>query len=1361
MITVRYGAEVLHDPRSDACRLYSLEAATALSECGSCKFSIAPDHPLYGRIRERDSRNPVEVLDDGEVVFAGYVVGHEQDFDLTMEYSCKGDMSYLGDSVVRPYSTVEGAAPLTAPSTADGYFEWLIDRHNAHVDESRRFAVGKNQGSMLDSNNRIYRASSQQPTTASEIQSKLLDSLGGYLFVRHVNGVRIIDWLAECEDVNAQVIDFGVNLLDYLGTESYSKLYTCVRPIGGTPEGSEAPVTLEGYPDGAVEGPYVKHGDVVYHADAVRKYGMIEMPFDSSDALDPANLAKAAVSALGPHVDPTSTIEVKAIDLDLFMAGHRPLRSGQIVRVRSHPHGVDRYMTVSAIDYDLDDPSSTVYTLGAAFGGLNGSVNKRIRQLDASITGVSDALEPISQEAKDAAIVAGGADAKAQDALDRVADLHGAYVHIKWSENADGSGMSDVPGPYMGLCSDESPEAPTDPAHYAWAKVQGDDGVEGRPGEDGTPSYVHVKWSENADGSGMSETPGPYMGTCVDAIEADPTDPALYTWVRVKGDQGDPGIRGLQGEDGERGIQGPPGADGKSSYTHVAYADSADGTVGFSVSDSNRAYIGIYVDEEPQDSTDPSSYLWSKVKGADGSNGTPGKPGADGKTPYLHIAYATNSTGTAGFSVSDSANKTYIGQYTDFAQADSTTPSKYSWTLIKGEKGDKGEQGIPGGKGADGKTYYTWLKYADTPTSGMSDSPAGKTYMGLAYNKTTATESAIYADYAWSLIKGEQGEQGEQGVPGGKGQDGKQLYTWVKYATSASGAGMSDSPAGKTYIGLAYNKSTATESTVATDYAWSLIKGDKGDTGAKGDKGDPGERGIQGIQGPKGDQGIQGPKGANGASTYFHIAYADSADGTVGFSVSDSANKTYIGTYVDGVAADSASPSKYSWQLVKGAQGAAGAQGIAGKNGANGQTSYLHIAYATNSTGTAGFSVSDSANKTYIGQYTDFAQADSTTPSKYSWTLIKGSTGATGPTGPKGPTGSTGATGPQGPAGSQGKPGADGKMLYGACNTAAATAAKVPASTIAGFSLYVGASVSIKFSYANSAAAPTLNVNGTGAKQIRLNGANSAYWVAGSTVAMVYDGTYWQVCNTPLYGSTSTIGNPAGANVYTDGSSVSFRTGSTVLAKIASSLVELGVNAATAVIRFCAGKLEMGYNSAAGGYSYVNAPGSITVHSKNGGAVSLGIEKNGVMTDWGVGVNSSGVARVVGAQVQLDGKLAVNSKEWGSENVGGWEVVRLGRIAVVTRSVRMSDNAYISNGWGSLYESGAFYLPDYPFAFTAVPWSSVEYVDADAGYRNAALIERIADSMSGRSPGRVHLVRPAGDSTIGHPVLAIVAIGTV
>lgn len=156
------------------------------------------------------------------------------------------------------------------------------------------------------------------------------------------------------------------------------------------------------------------------------------------------------------------------------------------------------------------------------------------------------------------------------------------------------------------------------------------------------------------------------------------------------GPQGAPGLDGIQGPKGDQGIPGKDGKDGKTQYTHIAYANSADGRTDFSVSDSNREYIGMYVDFAQNDSADPTKYAWSKIKGTDGAIGTPGKPGADGKTPYLHIAYANSADGKTGFSTTDGTNKLYIGQYTDYTQADSTDATKYTWTKIKGENGKDG-----------------------------------------------------------------------------------------------------------------------------------------------------------------------------------------------------------------------------------------------------------------------------------------------------------------------------------------------------------------------------------------------------------------------------------------------------------------------------------------------------------------------------------------------------------------------------------------------------------------------------------------------------------------------------------------------
>lgn len=210
-------------------------------------------------------------------------------------------------------------------------------------------------------------------------------------------------------------------------------------------------------------------------------------------------------------------------------------------------------------------------------------------------------------------------------------------------------------------------------------------------------------------------------------------------------------------------------------------------------------------------------FLWTKTifHYSDGSSTTAysisakGEDGESGKTSYIHIAYANSADGTKDFSLTESENKLYIGQYTDYVEEPSTDPSDYAWTRIKGENGN------------DGVSLYTWIKYADTPTTGMSDSPDGKQYMGIAYNKTSPTESNDYGDYAWSLITGE-------GVPGAPGEDGKTFYTWVRYGDNAQGEGISDNPEGKDYIGLAYNRETPVESNDPSDYTWSLFRGPQG-----------------------------------------------------------------------------------------------------------------------------------------------------------------------------------------------------------------------------------------------------------------------------------------------------------------------------------------------------------------------------------------------------------------------------------------------------------------------------------------------------------------------------------------------------
>lgn len=197
-------------------------------------------------------------------------------------------------------------------------------------------------------------------------------------------------------------------------------------------------------------------------------------------------------------------------------------------------------------------------------------------------------------------------------------------------------------------------------------------------------------------------------------------------------------------------------------------------------------------------------------------------------------AYAYNNgvdvSGNLEIRWSKDGTEFYVGKSVTVNAEDVDVKAVYSFTAFEsGVKRGYYEVTITdvmdGEDGQDGTTYYTWFKFADDEYgNGMSSSPDGKEYLGIAYNKVTPVMSNNPEDYQWARITGE-------GVPGKPGDDGKTYYTWVRYADDASGNGMSDSPNGKYYIGFAYNKEVPTESSNPTDYQWSKYKGDDGQDG--------------------------------------------------------------------------------------------------------------------------------------------------------------------------------------------------------------------------------------------------------------------------------------------------------------------------------------------------------------------------------------------------------------------------------------------------------------------------------------------------------------------------------------------------
>ena len=577
--------------------------------------------------------------------------------------------------------------------------------------------------------------------------------------------------------------------------------------------------------------------------------------------------------------------------------------------------------------------------------------------------------------------------------------------------------------------------------------------------------------------------------------------------------------------DGERGPQGIPGTSGSTYYTWIRYADDINGN-GISNTPDGKEYIGFaYNKTTKTESNNPSDYKWSLIKGTDG---IPGEKGKDGKTYYTWIKYSDNEDGSNMYDI-PTTNTKYIGIANNkLTSKEGTDPSEYTWSKFRGD------DGVPGEPGKDGVTYYTWIRYADDANgSGISNNPSGKTYIGLAYNKTTPTESNKASDYKWSLITG------KDGLPGEKGEDGTTYYTWIAYSDNPNGSPMYQTPTEKTkYIGIATNQLTSVEGTDPSVYTWSQFRGNDGATpnfnlvtnsafidgstgwlfrnaeldpnknknghpcykasysGATsyiwsggwtygvpsnptsykaGDtityscyyyiedlstfdigislkiKGTPEgitteESVISSVRPPldqlvvgawtrlyktvtleknwdkchircdviqngtawftdfkmelgsnvtpwlptvaelEGPQGVEGPAGKDGKTYYTWIKYADDIKGT-GIS-NDPTGKTYIGfAYNKTTSVESNTPSDYTWSLIK------GTDGIPGEKGKDGKTYYTWIKYSDNSDGTGMYDTPKDTTK-YIGiAVNQTTSTESTDKTKYTWSLFRGNDG--------------------------------------------------------------------------------------------------------------------------------------------------------------------------------------------------------------------------------------------------------------------------------------------------------------------------------------------------------------------------------
>jgi hypothetical protein len=394
MYTVKCDGNPLLDTRDEELILVKPRVKVEVNTVGEGSFIIYKNHPYYGGLQKMKS--VFEVADENGVLFRGRMTDDTRDFDNGKSVDLEGLMAYFNDSIVRPFAFPDDflndadykAAAASEDKTAviAFFLGWLIDQHNAQVEEFQRLRLGT--VTVEDPNNTITRSESSYKKTWEILRTKLFESaLGGKLCIRYEyeydedgNAVPVnyIDYLAKFTVTNSQDIVFGENLLDLTHESDASGIYTAIIPFGAEIEEKAADdsektvrrtITIEDLPNGDITDDIVKEGDTLYSKSGVALYGKIYAPVDEStwkDVTVAKNLLTKGANLLTEKgIRLTDTVEITAADLHFTDEEIRSFRIYRNIRVFSNPHEISDTYELTKLDIPLLTPQDTQITVGS------------------------------------------------------------------------------------------------------------------------------------------------------------------------------------------------------------------------------------------------------------------------------------------------------------------------------------------------------------------------------------------------------------------------------------------------------------------------------------------------------------------------------------------------------------------------------------------------------------------------------------------------------------------------------------------------------------------------------------------------------------------------------------------------------------------------------------------------------------------------------------------------------------------------------------------------------------------------------------------------------------------------------------
>lgn len=432
MYQIKCDENVIFDPRYKDLVLINPKVRLEVNTVGEGSFVIYNTHPNYANLKKMKSI--FEVSDEAGVIFRGRMTKDTKDFHNAKAVDLEGLMAFFNDSVIRPFNFpddfLEVEEYITAAASGnviEFFLKWLIDQHNSQVQEFQQFKLG--DVTVTDPNNYLSRSLEKITKTWEVLKSRLFESaLGGYLCIRYEEDGNYIDYLSDFQLTNTQKITYGENLLD-LSTESDAgETCSAIIPLGAEIEvpidGEAAAVdeteedtstqtkkvrlTIEDLPDGDITDDIAKIGDILYSKSSVDDYGWIVAPVDMTtweDVTEASHLQNKGIEWLsGTGRKLTSTVNIKAVDLHFTDKEIASFRIYRYVQTESSVHGHQERYRLTAIELDLQNPQSTVITLGDSektLTDINASNNSDfIHKIEVVVKDTKEHISDVSTEIK-------------------------------------------------------------------------------------------------------------------------------------------------------------------------------------------------------------------------------------------------------------------------------------------------------------------------------------------------------------------------------------------------------------------------------------------------------------------------------------------------------------------------------------------------------------------------------------------------------------------------------------------------------------------------------------------------------------------------------------------------------------------------------------------------------------------------------------------------------------------------------------------------------------------------------------------------------------------------------------------------